>query len=227
MKIKVSKIFYMLLAVCFLLGSTAYAGVPVVVVLGDDALMGKGLGPAEDGFVQTLEKNAGAAKLINLSREGETAESLVGRVNEVLSYRPNIVILGAGLNDALAQTEPDVTYGNLESILNALYSARVNVLLLGVKAPSTLPDEYELRFNRIYSDLALRYQAYFIPNLMDGVYLNQVYSQMDGVLPNAKGVKMMYARFAPLYRTMLGDFVALSKYCKVNPTNAKCNTIDF
>lgn len=228
------KIFQILFFVCLgqvvVFDAMARKGdvVPTVVILGDELLMGKGLNPAEDGFVQLLEKYVkSSSKLVNLSREGEKAESLVGRVNEVLSYKPNIVVLSVGVNDALAQIEPDVVFGNLESVLNALYGARVNVLLLGIKAPPSLSDDYELRFNRIYSDLAMRYQTYFLPNLMDDIYDNQKLSQLGGVLPNADGVKLMYERFSPVYKMMLGDFIALTKYCRVNSTHAKCNTIDF
>lgn len=204
---------------------------PTVVFLGDDAFVGKGLAPTEKGFSTLLESSVGArngslnVRLINLSREGETAESLSARINEILSYQPAIVVMGVGLNDALAQTGTDVAYGNLETVLNALYGAKVNVLLLGIKAPSSLPDDYELAFNRIYADLASRYQVYFIPNIMDGIFTSQQFSQDDGVMPNAAGAKKMFGVFINMFRTMLEDYTRLVEFCRTNPTNPSCQTI--
>jgi acyl-CoA thioesterase-1 len=210
---------------------SATATGPTVVFLGDDAFTGKGLAPTEKSFAKLLDSSVGTTngslniRLINLSREGETAESLVGRINEILSYQPAIVVMGVGLNDALAQTGTDVAYGNLETVLNALYGAKVNVLLLGIKAPSSLPDDYELAFNRIYADLASRYQVYFIPNIMDGIFTSRQFSQNDGIMPNAAGAKRMFGVFMNMFRTMLGDYTGLVEFCRVNPTNPSCQTI--
>ena len=212
--------------------SVAHAAreLPTVVVVGDDTFIGTGLAKNEQNFMQILAAKAHgnqnfSSKIVDLSRAGETADSVVSRVNEILSYRPAIVVLGVGLNDAVNQIEPDVVFGNLESVLNALYNSQVNVLLLGIKAPSSLPDDYELRFNRIYADLASRYQVYLIPNLMDGIFFDPRYSQNDGILPSAKGVEKMFDSFTPVYVSMLRDFKGLADLCRRNPENPSCSLI--
>jgi acyl-CoA thioesterase I len=205
----------------------AARALPVVALVGDDVVVGTGLPKGQPSFAQAFADKTkldrmSPSTLVNISRAGETAETLVSRINEILSYRPSIVVINVGLNDALAQVDPDVIYGNLETVLNALYSSHVNILLLGVNAPSTLPDDYELKFNRIYTELASRYQIYFIPNIMDGIFFDKTNSQDSGLLPSAAGVTKIVNTVFELYRSMIKDYYTLAALCEKNPTHASC-----
>ena len=52
-------------------------------------------------------------------------------------------------------------------------------------------DEYKEMFDRIYPELAKKFQISFLPFLLDGVALNPELNLSDGKHPNAKGIKLI------------------------------------
>ena len=55
----------------------------------------------------------------------------------------------------------------------------------------SLGEEYKTKFDRIYPELAKKFQISFYPFLLNGVALNSELNLSDGKHPNAKGVNLI------------------------------------
>src|SRR5262245_59897598 len=91
--------------VLLLLAAAAWAQAPVILVFGDSLSAGYGL-PQGKGWVdllrQRLQQSGSTYRVVNASISGETTLGGRSRLSGVLSaYRPQIVILELGANDAL------------------------------------------------------------------------------------------------------------------------------
>ena len=94
--------------------------------------------------------------------------------------------------------DPAETAANLEAIVRTLDRRGIPVLLTGMMAPRNLGKDYGTRFDRIYPDLAKRYNASLDPFFLDGVISRPELLLGDGIHPNAKGVQVTAKRVAPL-----------------------------
>ncbi len=117
-----------------------------VVALGDSVtwgVRGDGSVKASDTFVSVLERSLAKSRahVINAGIGGNTSSQMLARLDhDVLAYRPRLVILMAGLNDAayvdggpVARTEPRVALAvysrNLAEIIRRVRAAGAEVLL--------------------------------------------------------------------------------------------------
>ena len=70
-------------------------------------------------------------------------------------------------------------------------------------APPNMGSTYEKKFNRIFSDLAMKYRAVLIPFLLDEVAGKKELNLPDGKHPNVEGQKIVldnvWAALAPLF----------------------------
>ena len=55
----------------------------------------------------------------------------------------------------------------------------------------TLGKEYKKEFDKIYPQLARKFDVSFLPFLLDGIALNPDLNLKDGKHPNPKGVKLI------------------------------------
>ena len=78
------------------------------------------------------------------------------------------------------------------------------VLILGMKAPPNLGDDYRAKFDSIYVRLAAEYKTALYAFYLDGVAGQRELNQSDGIHPNDKGVTMIVSRMMPLVQ----DFVS-------------------
>jgi len=67
------------------------------------------------------------------------------------------------------------------------------VLLMGMRAPPNLGEEYVQAFDGIYPDLANQYGATLVPFFLEPVYDKTQLMQRDHKHPNAEGVATIVA----------------------------------
>ena len=140
-----------------------------------------------------LEKNLKKKKfdvsVINASVSGDTTSGGLNRLNWLLEKRKiDIVVLCLGANDMLRGIKPSIIKKNLNKILEILQNKKVNILLAGMLSQESLGEEYKIKFDNIYPELAKKFQISFLPFLLDGVALNPELNLNDGKHPNPKGV---------------------------------------
>lgn len=198
-----------------------------IVFIGDDIFTGAGILDPKDGFIQRFFKEASSdpylpVRVIDATRNGDTADSVSMRMKEILALRPELAVLAIGFNDAMQKTDLDIFYNSMDSIMSDLYNAGVYVMVIGVSAPSATEDAYEAEFNRVFPKLAQRYGTYFLPSIMDGIYGNRNFTQIDRLHPNKEGVDKMMDRFLPIMRDMAKVYTDMAKHCSRNPTDPQC-----
>jgi acyl-CoA thioesterase-1 len=186
-----------------------------IAALGDSLTQGYGL-PIEDGFVPQLEawvRAQGAdIEVINAGVSGDTTAGGLSRVAWTLTPDVDAMIVNLGGNDLLRGLDPEVSRANLDAILQAAADAGVDVLLVGLDAPSNYGPAYETAFEGMYPDLAQAYgtdlyENYFAP-LHDGsdvAAARALYMQADGIHPNADGVEKIVEGIGPAVLDLISE----------------------
>ena len=143
-----------------------------------------------------LEKNLREkgfdVSVINASVSGDTTSGGLNRLNWLLQKRKiDIVVLCLGANDMLRGIKPSIVKKNLNKILEILQNKKINVLLAGMLSQNSLGEKYKSKFDRIYPELAKKFQLSFLPFLLDGIALKPEFNLNDGKHPNPKGVYLI------------------------------------
>src|SRR3984893_6399031 len=194
-------------AVCSvaLVGATAvpstHAQAPVKIVpFGDSLTAGYGL-PDNQGFVPRLQAALAAkgiaADIQNAGVSGDTASDGLARLDWSVPEHTDAVILELGANDMLRGIKPEVTRNALDAILRRLAARHIVVLLCGMRSAPNLGADYGQAFERIYSDLAAKYEVVLYPFFLDGVAADLKLTQHAGLQPNAAGVGVIVQRIVP------------------------------
>ena len=156
-----------------------------------------GYGLDEEFHLSTiLEKNLNMkgfnVNVINASVSGDTTSGGLNRLKWLLEKKDtDIAIVCLGANDMLRGIKPNLIKQNLNQIMEILKEQKVTVLLAGMLAQETFGEMYKKRFDKIYPELAKKFEVAFLPFLLDGVALNPKLNLKDGKHPNHEGVKLI------------------------------------
>ncbi len=187
-------------------GFAATAEPVVIAALGDSLTQGYGL-PERDGFVPQLQRwlqaEGADVQLINAGVSGDTTAGGAARVDWTLTPDVDGMIVALGGNDLLRGIDPDVSRGNLETILNAAAASDVQVLLIGMQAPGNYGADYKQSFDAMYPELAQQFGALYAESFFDGLTTEgdpeaaRQFMQPDGIHPNAEGVTRIVESLGP------------------------------
>ncbi len=198
----------LLLAIGFGLSApAAHAAEPIrLLAFGDSLTAGYGL-PPEDGFTAQLQAALTAHGISvvveNAGITGDTTAGGLSRLDWSLADKPDAVLLELGANDMLRGINPLEPYTNLDRILTRLQAAKLPVLLCGMRAATNWGPEYQQKFDDIYPTLARKYGVPLYPFFLDGVALDPVLTQPDGLHPTKAGVAVIVARILPVVEKLL------------------------
>lgn len=179
---------------------------PVIVAFGDSLTAGLGL-PVEQAYPAQLERRLREAgyphRVINAGVSGDTTAGGVRRVDAVLSHHPMLIIVEFGANDGLRGLPLSQSRTNLAAMLDRFRSARVPVILAGMKLPPNYGPEYTEEFAAIFPDLARTYGATLMPFFLDGVATRPQLNQEDGLHPTTEGYSVIVNQMWPLIEPLL------------------------
>jgi len=166
-----------------------------IVLFGDSLMSGYGL-DQEFHLSTILEKNliqkGFDVNVINASVSGDTTSGGLNRLNWLLENKnTDIMILCLGANDMLRGIKPNLVRKNLNRILEILREKKVTVLLAGMMSQETFGEKYKNEFDKIFPELAIKFNVAFLPFLLDGVALKPEFNLKDGKHPNPKGVNLI------------------------------------
>lgn len=169
---------------------------PTIMAFGDSLVEGYGA-PQGGDFVTKLSERIGVP-IKNLGKNGDTTEQGLARA-QMISDRPDIVIVLLGGNDALQKVPKENTKENLSRIIElfqSYQSKRIHVVLVGVIGgfPS---DPYA----QMFKDLAKEHNVTLVPNILSGIFGNKEYMS-DQVHPNAAGYEKIAERLTPILNTV-------------------------
>ena len=166
-----------------------------IVLFGDSLMSGYGL-DQEFHLSTILEKNLRKkgfdVNVINASVSGDTTSGGLNRLNWLLEdNNTDIMILCLGANDMLRGIKPNLVRKNLNRILEILREKKVTVLLVGMISQETFGEKYKNEFDKIFPELAIKFDVAFLPFLLEGVALKPEFNLKDGKHPNPKGVNLI------------------------------------
>jgi len=163
---------------------------PVIVAFGDSLTAGFGAEPGNsypDFLQKDLDRGGLRWRVVNEGVSGDTTTDGVNRLDEVLHYKPGIVVVEFGGNDGLRGLPLETTRANLDQIVETLRTAGATVVLAGMTLPPNYGPEYIRGFEQIYRELAAKYKLTRIPFLLEGVATDRSLMQRDGLHPTGKG----------------------------------------
>jgi acyl-CoA thioesterase-1 len=169
---------------------------PLVIFLGDSLTAGQGL-PADSAFpalVAEMSREKGRPmSFVNAGVSGDATSGGLERVGWLLEQKPDLLVVGLGVNDAFRGQPVDRIEANLRAIVARAKSAGVRVLLLGMRVPTNYGPEYTEAFAAIYPRVAKSEKVSLMPFLLDGVGGHPELNLDDGIHPNREGQRLVAA----------------------------------
>lgn len=181
-----------------------------IVLFGDSLIAGPYIPDEEKVHLQLqklLKQYAVNAQVINAGVNGETTAGGVGRVEQVIKLKPDVVVVALGANDMLRTQDTAQTYSNLGKIIEQLLATKnIRVMLVGMMARPNHTQLYQQSFNAIYPTLAKQYGVEFFPFLLQDVALVPEMNLQDGLHPNNKGAAKIAENMTPYILRLLGFY---------------------
>ncbi len=168
-----------------------------ILAFGDSLIAGVGASDGND-LVSVLSKKIGEP-IVNLGVSGDTTQRGIGRLEAVDEYKPRVVILLLGGNDALQRVSPDETFQNLRTIIADLQGRGAIVLLLGVRG-GLVGSSFPERFERLSTETG----AAFVPDVLQVLFGNTQYMS-DAIHPNDAGYRMIAERVYPVLASLIRE----------------------
>ncbi len=172
--------------------SSAAAGRPRVVALGDSLTAGLGLAPEQawPALVQRRIDQAGLeVEVVNAGVSGDTTAGGVRRLDWALDGNVEVLVLALGANDGLRGLPADQMHDNLAQMIRTAKARGIAVLLCGMEAPPNFGTQYTRDFRNVYAALADEHDVAFIPFMLAGVAGDMALNQNDGIHPNEAGTR--------------------------------------
>jgi acyl-CoA thioesterase-1 len=202
MRFKAALLHFAVILAATLAGATASLAEPLKLVGFGDSLMAGYQLPQEDALPAQLQRKLVAAGhdvvITNAGVSGDTTSGGLARVDWSVPDETDGVILELGANDALRGIPPEQTARNLEQIITRLKARNIPVLLIGMLAPPNMGGDYATQFNKIYPDLAKKYDLPLYPFVLEGVITESKLLLEDGMHPNTEGLAVMAERMLSL-----------------------------
>ncbi|MEQ1296414.1 arylesterase [Acinetobacter soli] len=179
-----------------------------ILVVGDSLSAGYGINP-EQGWVALLQKRLDQDdpkqhKVINASVSGETTSGALARLPKLLqTYKPQVMIVELGGNDALRGQPPQLIRANLEKLVQQGQAAQAKVVLFGMKIPPNYGTAYSQAFENNYKVVSQKYKVKLLPFFLEGVADNKTLMQKDQIHPNAKAQSILLKTAYPYVKGAL------------------------
>ena len=186
---------------------------PTVVAFGDSLTAGVGASSVDTAYPSLLS-NWLDLGVINEGISGNTTADGLARINTIIAYDPDVVILFLGGNDILQRVPLQTTVDNLTEIINQLKGAGAHVVLVGVH-DSTFQSSRETAFR----NLARTMDVFYVPNALRGILGNRSL-MADLVHPNDDGYRLLADRIYKVVADALNERYPespLSLVCEVWP----------
>ena len=166
-----------------------------IVAFGDSLVRGVGSTSGND-FVSLLSGKIDE-QIINLGVSGDTTRDGLGRLEEVISNRPRIVILLLGGNDYLKRIPREENFQKLRTLISKFQEDGAAVILLGVRG-GLLVDHFDSDFENLAEETGTAY----VPDVLDGLFRNKNLMS-DEIHPNDKGYQLIAEKIYPVLSKIL------------------------
>lgn len=175
-------------------GANAASREPLVIFLGDSLTAGRGL-PADAAFpalvAEMMREKGRPLSVVNAGVSGDTTSGGLDRLGWLLEQKPDVLVVGLGVNDAFRGQPVDRIEANLRAIVAKAKAAGARVVLLGMRVPTNYGPEYTEAFAAIYPRVAKKESVDLMPFLLDGVGGHAELNLEDGIHPNREGQRIV------------------------------------
>jgi acyl-CoA thioesterase-1 len=179
---------------------------PVLVCFGDSITAGYGLQAGQsypDFLQQKLDSRGYHYDVNNQGTSGATTKDAVASLPSILRLHPEVVIVEFGGNDGLRGLPLDQTRRNLDQVLTTLEAAHIKVLLAGITLPPNYGSDYIHAFDQVFTDLAAKHHAAFVPMIYKDLIHVPNTIQQDGIHPTTKGSDILADTLLPALKPLL------------------------
>jgi len=197
----------LVLLACMLCASTsAYSASKTLLVLGDSLSAEYGLNRGS-GWVPLLEQRLKSqrldVKVVNASISGDTTSGGRARLQPLLDkYKPDVMVLELGANDALRGLSLASTEDNLRAMIESAQKIGARVLLVGMQIPPNYGPDYTRKFSAIYPKLASERKTPLVPFFLERLVERPELFQSDRLHPTAEAqpilLETVWPRLQPL-----------------------------
>jgi len=160
-----------------------------ILVLGDSLSAGYGLpdGAAWPARLAVALRDQGLPwTLVNAAISGDTSAGGLARLPALLArYRPVLVLIELGANDALRGQPLEATAANLRAMVEAARAAGARVGLIGMQIPPNFGPVYTRQFRDLYRKVAQDTGTPLLPFLLEPIAGDPAAFQDDGIHPVA------------------------------------------
>ncbi len=186
---------------------------PLVLFVGTSLTEGFGLDvPAREAWPARVEELARAdgirLRVRNAGLSGETSAGALRRADWILDPAdpPAVIVLETGANDGLRALPVAEMEANLDAIVAAARARfpEVRLVVAGMEAPPNLGADYADAFREVFPRVAERWNAEFVPFLLDGVAGEPELNLPDRIHPTPEGHRLMARNAWPAIRRALG-----------------------
>lgn len=181
-----------------------------IIFFGDSLTAGYGLRSAStESFPALLQQKINQSgfqyQIINAGISGDTTQSALYRLENVLRSPAAIFILSLGANDMIRGHSAAATAANMEKIIQRVKEIypEVKLALLGMELPAWITQARAEPYRKLYRGLAEKYGMSYLPFLLEGVAGKPELNMSDGLHPNAAGYHIIAERVWPLLHSML------------------------
>ncbi|MDB6059927.1 MAG: Lysophospholipase [Verrucomicrobiaceae bacterium] len=182
---------------------TSNLSAPNLLVLGDSLSAAYGI-PRERGWVTLLQQKLTNFHVVNAGISGDTTDGGLARLPALLQkYKPTIVVIELGGNDALRGFQIQRIRDNLEQLIKLCQNAGAKVLLVGMKIPPNYGLRYTSDFFANYTDTAKKYSVPLVPFFMEGIATHPELMQDDGIHPRAEAQQQLLDNVWPYLQKLL------------------------
>jgi acyl-CoA thioesterase-1 len=179
-------------------GAFAAESMRTILFFGDSLTAGYGLDdPASEAYPALIQRKLEVEHLgwraVNAGVSGETSAGGLRRIDWVLQQHVNLFVLALGANDGLRGIDPAVTESNLDQILRRVRTKnpQAKLVVAGMEMPPTMGNTFTQRYRAAFANVARKYDAVFLPFLLEGVAGHRDLNQTDAVHPTAAGHRVM------------------------------------
>lgn len=173
----------------FVLVCSPAFGAPLILVIGDSLSASYGLESGEgwvDLLQAQLDEEGYDCQIVNASISGDTTRGGLARLPRALEiHHPDLVIIELGGNDGLRGIALREVRSNLSEMVERVIAEQSGVVLIAMRIPPNYGPEYTEKFHRLFYEVGDDYGVPVVPFLLDGIALDPVLMQPDGIHPTA------------------------------------------
>lgn len=183
-----------------------------ILFLGNSITAGYGLLDPLQSFPRLLarrwEEEGRAVKVVNAGISGETTGGALERLDLILDYPIDIMVIELGINDYIQGFSKESAYENLKQIIQRTQTAypKAAIFLTDIQLGTLDPNVIAVDFQEIFPALASEMKVELLPSYLQLIWSDSDLVMADRLHPNAKGYEVIAEKVYSGLKSALRDY---------------------